>query len=213
MFPDPGFATFEVMASPAPERMTLAEFLQWDDGTDRRYELLDGLAMMMAPSLEAHGELAAALAAEIRARVKASCRVIREAGIALPERADTYHVADLAVTCAPREPGRRMVVEPVLVVEVLSPSTGEVDRWRKVADYRTLPSVREIVVAFSDERRVEVQRRAPDGWRVEDLIGQAEMTLLCCDAPVALEAVYRDVRGAHRKAFVGGYLELNQVAS
>ena len=56
MFPDPGFATFEVMASPAPERMTLAEFLQWDDGTDRRYELLDGLAMMMAPSLEAHGD-------------------------------------------------------------------------------------------------------------------------------------------------------------
>ncbi|HEX6111926.1 MAG TPA: Uma2 family endonuclease [Geminicoccaceae bacterium] len=132
--------------------MTLAEFLQWDDGTDRRYQLLDGLAMMMAPSLEAHGELAAALAAETRARVKPSRRVISEAGIAIPERADTYYVADLAVTCAPREPGRRMVVEPVLVVQVLSPSTGEVDRWRKVADYRTLPSVREIVVAFSDER-------------------------------------------------------------
>lgn len=129
--------------------------------------------------------------------MKASCRVISEAGIAIPERADTYHVADLAVTCAPREPGRRMVVEPVLVVEVLSPSTGEVDRWRKVADYRTLPSVREIVVAFSDERRVEVQRRAPDGWRVEDLIGQAEMTLLCCDAPAPLDAVYRDLSAGH----------------
>ena len=32
------------MASPAPKRMTLAEFLEWDDGTDRRYELLDGIA-------------------------------------------------------------------------------------------------------------------------------------------------------------------------
>ena len=47
------------MASPAPKRMTIAEFLEWDDGTDRRYELLDGVPVMMAPSLEAHGELVA----------------------------------------------------------------------------------------------------------------------------------------------------------
>ena len=36
---------------PCPQRMTLAEFLEWDDGTDRRYELLDGMPVMMAPSL------------------------------------------------------------------------------------------------------------------------------------------------------------------
>jgi Uma2 family endonuclease len=145
--------------------MTLSEFLDWDDGTDRRYELLDGVPVMMAPSLEAHGELAAKLTIEIGTRLQPPCRVISEAGMVVPDRADTYYVADLAVTCAPREPGRRMVVEPVLVVEVLSPSTGQIDRWRKVADYRTLPSVQEILVVFSDERRVEVQRRAPDGWR------------------------------------------------
>lgn len=173
--------------------MTLAEFLQWDDGTDRRYELLDGMSVMMAPTLEAHGELAAALSVEIGSRVKPTCRVISQAGIVIPERADTYYVADLAVTCAPRAPGRRMVDQPVLIVEVLSPSTGQVDRWRKVADYRTLPSVEEILVVFSDERRVEVQRRTPDGWRVEDLIGQAEIELSCCDSPIALEAVYRDL--------------------
>jgi Uma2 family endonuclease len=173
--------------------MTLAEFLEWDDGTHRRYELLDGMPVMMAPSLEAHGELAAAMAAEIRARLRSPCRVISEAGIVIPDRSNTYYLADLAVTCAPREPGRRMVVEPVLVVEVLSPSTGQVDRWRKVADYRTLPSVQEILVVFSDERRVEVQRRTPDGWRVEDLIGQAEIALSCCDPRVPLDAVYRDL--------------------
>jgi Uma2 family endonuclease len=181
------------MASPAPKRMALAEFLEWDEGTDRRYELLDGLPVMMAPSLEAHGELAVALGAEIRARLKQPCRVISEAGIVIRDRADTFYVADLAVTCAPRDPGRRMVVEPVLVVEVLSPSTSQVDRWRKVADYRALPSVQEILVVFSDERRVEVQRRTPDGWRVEDLIGKAELELSCCDGGIPLDAVYRDL--------------------
>ena len=147
------------MASLAPERMTLAEFLEGDDGSDRRYELLDGIPVMMAPSLEAHGELAARLTIEIGTRLQPPCRVISEAGIVIPDRADTYYVADLAVTCAPREPGRRMVVEPVLVVEVLSPSTGQVDRWRKVADYRRLPSVQEVLVAFSEKRRVDLQRR------------------------------------------------------
>jgi Uma2 family endonuclease len=173
--------------------MTLAEFLDWDDGTDRRYELVDGLPVMMAPATEAHGELAAALIAEIRSRLKPPCRVISEAGITVRDRADTYYVADLAVTCAPREPGRRMLAEPALVVEILSPSTGHVDRLRKIADYRALPSVQEIMVVFSEERRVELQRRTGDGWRVDDLIGRASIDLNCCITSIPLDALYRDL--------------------
>ncbi|MGH6919960.1 MAG: Uma2 family endonuclease [Geminicoccaceae bacterium] len=181
------------MASRAPQRMTLAAFLEWDDGTDRRYQLLDGVPVMMAPAIEAHGELAARLALEIGIRLKRPCRVISEAGITVPDRSDTYYLADLAVTCAPREPGRRIVAEPVLIVEVLSPSTAQVDRWRKVADYRTLPSVQEILIVFPDERRVEVQRRTPEGWGVEDLIGQASVRLRVCDRPIPLDTLYRDL--------------------
>jgi Uma2 family endonuclease len=70
--------------------MTLAEFIDWDDGTDRRYELVDGAPMIMAPGTEAHGELAIALGAEIRSRLAPSCRVISEAGITVPERRDTF---------------------------------------------------------------------------------------------------------------------------
>ena len=173
--------------------MTLAEFLDWDDGTDRRHQLVDGIPTMMAPTLEAHGELAVNIGAEIRSRLRPSGRVIGEAGVTISGRRDTFYVADLAVTCAPREPGRRMVAEPLVIVEVLSPSTGPVDRWRKVADYRTLPSVEAIIVAFADERRIELQRRTADGWRVEDLIGQAELELPRCTTPIPLEALYRSL--------------------
>jgi Uma2 family endonuclease len=181
------------MASHAPQRMTLAAFLEWDDGTDRRYQLVDGVLLMMAPATEAHGELAVSLGAEIRSRLRPPSRVISEAGITVEGRSDTYYLADLAVTCVPRERGRRIVAEPVLIVEVLSPSTSQVDRWRKVADYRTLASVREILIVFHDERRVEVQRRTADGWRVEDLIGQALIRLEVCATPIPLEALYRDL--------------------
>jgi Uma2 family endonuclease len=181
------------MASHAPQRMTLAAFLEWDDGTDRRYQLVDGVPIMRELAAEVHGELAAALAMEIHSRLKRPCRAISRAGIAVEGRSDTYYLADLAVTCAPREAGRRMLAEPVLIVEVLSPSTSYVDRLRKLADYRTLSSVREILIAFPDERRVELQRRTAEGWRVEDLIGKAEIRLSCCDERVPLEALYRDL--------------------
>jgi Uma2 family endonuclease len=181
------------MVSYAPQRMTLAAFLEWDDGTDRRYQLVEGMPIVMELAPEAHGELAATLAMEIRSRLKTPCRAISRAGITVPARSDTYYVANLAVTCVPREPGRRIVAEPVLIVEVLSPSTEHIDRLRKLADYRTLPSVREILVAFPDERRVEVQQRTADGWRVEDLIGKAEIQLSCCDDPIPLDALYRDL--------------------
>lgn len=181
------------MASHAPQRMTLADFLAWDDGTDRRYQLIDGVPVMMAPRAEAHGELAMALMIEIGSRLKRSCRVISEAGITVEGRGDTCYVADLAVTYAPPEPNRRTVAEPVLVVEVVSPSPGQMDRSRRVADYRTLSSVQEIVIAFHDERRITLQRREPEGWRIEDLIGQASIELRACDRPIPLQAIYRDL--------------------
>jgi hypothetical protein len=56
-----------------------------------------------------------------------------------------------------------------------------------------LPSVEAIVVAFADERRIELQRRSADGWRVEDLIGQAELELPRCAPPIPLEALYRNL--------------------
>ena len=85
-----------------------------------------------------------------------------------------------------------MLAEPVLIVEVLSPSTELIDRLRKLADYRTLPSVREILVVYPNERRVELLRRTADGWRVEDLIGRATITLSACQDPIPLDAVYGD---------------------
>jgi Uma2 family endonuclease len=58
------------MASSAPKLMTIAEFLDWDDGTDRQYQLVDGMPVMMAPATEAHGELAARLTIEIGTRLR-----------------------------------------------------------------------------------------------------------------------------------------------
>jgi Uma2 family endonuclease len=169
--------------------MSLAEFLEWDDGTDTRYELIDGRPVAMAPPIEAHGTIVANLAAVIRPKLNAPCRVVIEAGITPADRADTWYQADLMVTCAPAERGARAITEARLIVEVLSPSTAVHDRGVKLADYRKLASVEQILLVTSEDRHVEVWRRAEDGWKVQDLIGDAEVPLALDGQPLPLAAI------------------------
>ncbi|HEY6433248.1 MAG TPA: Uma2 family endonuclease, partial [Acetobacteraceae bacterium] len=75
--------------------------------------------------------------------------------------AENARIPDLAVTCAP--PGReRLMSDPVLLVEILSPSNAE-QTWANVWAYATIPTVTEILVVSSTEIRAELLRRGPDG--------------------------------------------------
>ena len=178
-------------------RMTLAEFLRWDDGTDARYELVDGRIVGVAPPNDAHGTIVMNIGFAIRSQLRPPCRVAAEAGILRPNRDDSYYVADLGATCGPAADRRQHLPEPVLIVEVLSPLTEDHDRGRKVPDYREIPSLQEILVVASQERRVELWRREGDRWRVEgrveDLIGEATVGLASCDASIPLAAIYAHV--------------------
>jgi Uma2 family endonuclease len=173
--------------------MTLAEFLTWNDGTDTRYELVDGRVTAMAPSNDAHGTIVMNIGFEIRRQLRPSCRVATEAGILRPNRDDAYYVADLGVTCGPAADRRQYLPEPILIVEVLSPSTEDHDRGRKVGDYREIPSLQEILLVSTQQRRLELWRREGDHWRVEDLIGEATVRLDSCNASIPLAAIYANV--------------------
>jgi len=134
------------MADPAMRRMSLDEFLWWDDGTDTRYELIDGFPVAMAPPAEAHRILAMRLGSRIDAKlaVRRPCNAQIEPGVVRPDRADSYYVPDIAVTCRPNEPGRQTMLDPILIVEILSPSTERGDRRLKLPAYQTIASVSEI---------------------------------------------------------------------
>jgi Uma2 family endonuclease len=84
-------------------------------------------------------------------------------------------------------------VEPVVVVEVLSPSTATTDRGGKLPDYRSVPSVQEILLVSSWERRVEHWRRTPDGWAVTERGGDAVLRLETLGIELPLDGVYEGV--------------------
>jgi Uma2 family endonuclease len=181
------------MADTAAQLVTVDEFLEWDDGTDRRYQLLRGVITMIAPAQTVHGRLVSRLAARLTDRLRRPCEPIVEAGVKPPHRDDTFYVADVAVTCRPLERGEVYLPEPVLFAEVLSPSTASTDRLLKLPDYRLIPSVMDILLVSTATARLEHWHREDDGWEVVFRGPGERVELAALDTVIALDELYRDL--------------------
>ena len=167
------------------DRMTLDEFLVWDAPGPERWQLVDGQVQAMAPTLEAHGLLQAEIGALLRNHLleqQSSCRVVVAPGV-VPQvgAANNFRIPDLGVTCSMPLPGS-IGVDPVLLVEVLSPSN-ERDTRANVWAYTTIPSVQEILLVRVSRMEAELLRRGTDGnWPAKPL-------LLWADDTLALESI------------------------
>jgi Uma2 family endonuclease len=179
------------MSDPAEKRMTVSEFLTWDDGTDTRYELVRGKVVAIVPARAAHSVILAHLGAMLHGRPPPYYAGIA-AGVVPPDRDDTFYVADLVVGCTPLEGRMATIPQPAAMIEVLSPPTVEHDRGLKAYDYRRIPSVQEIVLVASEQRHVEVWRRRGAKWEVEDLIGDVAFELEAVGVKIPFAAIYAD---------------------
>ena len=172
--------------------MTLDEFLRWDDGTDTHYELIAGFPVAMAPPLQGHRILAMRLGSRVDQALSARrpCNAQIEAGILRADRDDTFFIADIAASCAAIDPRQQWMPEPVLIVEILSPSTERHDRRVKLPVYRQNPSVEEILFIASDGMYAELHRRSGAQWLTEILRGDGAVLAL---ASVPLEIPLADL--------------------
>jgi Uma2 family endonuclease len=184
------------MAEPAFRNMTLEEFLRWDDGTDTRYELIDSYPVAMAPPAEAHRILAVRLVSRIDAALagRRPCNAQIEPGVVRPDRANSYYVPDIAVTCEPNEPGRQAMVDPILIVEILSPSTERTDRRLKLPAYQIMESVREIMLIDADSHHAELYRRQNDHWGIQLVRGAgATLFLASVEFRISMSELYEGI--------------------
>ncbi len=181
------------MGDAAARLLTVDEFLAWDDGTDRRHQLLRGVVTMMAPPQAVHGALVMRLGARLAAALPRLCAAVTEAGINPAHRGDTYYQADLAVTCRPLERGQVYLADPVLIVEVLSPSTAATDRLLKLDDYRLIPALGDILFVASTQVRVEHWHRQGDVWVVAVRGAGERLHLAAFDLSIDIDALYADL--------------------
>ena len=155
------------LKTPLVSRMTTTEFLAWPaDPAGQLWQLMDGEPVAMAPASDTHGaiqaEMTRLLGNHLRER-GSPCRVVVAPGITPRIRANSnVRVPDLAVTCQPASLTRHLMDQPILVVEILSPSN-EAETWSNLWAYASIPSVRDILVVRSLEVGVELLARQPDG--------------------------------------------------
>jgi len=154
-------------ASKLPPAMTAAEFLDWHPpGAGDHRELVDGTPRAIAPALPIYGAIqseANRLIGNHLAAGRPECRTVVEPGVRPRVRADhNIRVPDLGVTCAPWRNNDRLLLAPLVLVEILSPSNKN-DTWANVWAYVSIPSVQEILVLYTAEIRADLLRRQADG--------------------------------------------------
>lgn len=148
-------------------RLTREEFRRWAEGQTQRYERVAGEPVAMSPERVQH--------VRIKNRVWAALdRAIREAGLECEALGDgvtievdeeTDYEPDGVVNCGPSlPPDATAATNPVIVVEVLSPSTQSVDSSEKLADYFRVPSIQHYLIVRA--RRQEIIHH----WRAGEQI-------------------------------------------
>jgi Uma2 family endonuclease len=186
------------MAHAAHHRMTFAEYLAIEAESTIKHEFWDGQVWAMAGGSRRHGAIAAnilrilgnqllagrcqAHSSDVRIRVLAT-------GVA------TY--PDGSIICGraeldPEDERGESVTNPVVIVEVLSPSTEEYDRGEKLEHYKRIPSLRHVVMAAQQEACVDVWTRSDGGWAVVRQVGASLARLQAIGAELSLDEVYRD---------------------
>jgi len=188
-----------------PVRMSVDEFLAWTPSDHQYWQLVDGEPQAMAPPNRTHGAIQGELIRLIGNHLierGSPCSVVDTPGVVPRVQSDSnVRIPDLAVTCAGYQSEEPVLTDPVLVVEILSPSN-QAETWRNVWAYATIPSVQEILIIRTVTIGADLLRRNRDGtWPERPLaIEQGNLTLDSIGFSAPLTALYRTTRLARAGA-------------
>jgi Uma2 family endonuclease len=149
------------------ERMTREDYRAWaEQQASHRFERIEGVVVAMAPERAAHNRVKRsawqALSAAVQ-RAGLPCEVFAD-GMTI-EVGDSDYEPDAVMRCGgPRLPGDAMAVpDPLVIVEVLSPTTSGVDRGLKLRDYFRLPTLQHYLIVWPETPRIVRHSRMPGG--------------------------------------------------
>lgn len=168
------------MDSSPKSHMTVDEFLEWAEAQEGRYELYHGQVYAMSPERSGHAEtkfaVQVALAEAIR-KAGVPCHMLPD-GMTVRISNDTAHEPDALVYCGPKLPADAVgVPKPIIVVEVLSPSTRRIDASAKLTGYFSLPSVQHYLIVDPGKPPLIHHQRQGDGTILTRLLSDGPLRL------------------------------------
>lgn len=186
------------MAAIRKPLITIEEYFQLEESSEFRYEYYNGKVILKTGAESAHilvvGGVGATLHGQLRQR---PCHVYLNMMRVSIKAANFYTYPDVVVVCGKSQFDETIpdtLLNPTVLVEVLSPSSEEYDRGDKFQAYRTLDSLQEYLLISQNSVHVEHYVRQGDGWlftettRLEDII-----TLPSIDCTLAVQDIYEKV--------------------
>jgi len=183
----------------AQRRMTAEEFISWGgDGHPGKLELVNGMVRAMSPASGTHALLQSTIAGLLRDHLRARkspCRVGTEAPIRPRMRSnENVRAPDVAVTCVPKSKDEKFFPDPILIVELLSPSNQR-ETWESIWACATIPTLQEVMVVDSERIHVAVYTKDATGAWPEHPKAVEEggtVRLASIDAEFAVTDIYAD---------------------
>ena len=174
--------------------MTEAEYLASESLATEKHELINGEIVAMAGASYAHVKICANVIRALGDRLRSRpCDVLSTDLRVCVSATGLYTYPDVFIICGPPEfhsTAPDTVMNPVVICEVLSPSTEAYDRGAKFAHYQNLSSLREYVLVAQDQRRVERFFRVDGGWLYTLFANDTVLPLAAIDVELPLYEVY-----------------------
>ena len=152
-----------------PHLLTPEDYLSFEASANEKFEYVDGEVHAMTGTTVKHNQISGNLYLALRNHLNGHpCETFIADLKVHAAAANAFYYPDLLVRCQeqPLAEDVRVIDDPTLIIEVLSPSTEAIDRREKLAAYRRIPSVQEYILIAQDEPSVEIYRREGDiGWR------------------------------------------------
>lgn len=189
------------MAPVAQTKMTAEEYLERERAAETKSEFYDGEVFAMAGASRWHSMIVANLVATLHAKLRnGPCRVFSNDLRLQVEETGLFAYPDVMVACGePRflDEGQDTLLDPVLIIEVLSPSTADYDRGGKCAHYRSIPSLIDYLIVAQDRAHVERWTRVRDTegrWIFDEIHGlDGSVRLDSVDSSLDLAEIYLEV--------------------
>lgn len=173
-------------------RMTREEYQAWAEGRPGRYERVHGVVVSMAPERLEHALAKGNVRDALRQAIRAAglpCTAYPDGATVQIDNSD--YEPDAIVRCGNPLPGTMTTVpDPLVVVEVLSPSTSANDRGFKFGEYFRLHSVRHYLIVWPDRPKVTHHHRGDDGEIRTEVITQGPIRLEPPGITIQLEDIY-----------------------
>lgn len=167
------------MSVPAKKlTISIDDYLRAEERSPVKHEYVNGQLYAMVGSSQGHNIISMNVAQFFHALTKgSSCRTFMADIKVRVEQNNSFYYPDVVVACGPVEAKSYFANDPVLIVEVLSPSTTDTDKREKLAAYRTISTLREYLIVYQDQEKVELHSKDPEENWIQSIIESGDIRL------------------------------------